>query len=261
MNTEALAQLFSLKERVALVTGASGGIGRALAEGIAMAGAKVALNGRAMDRLQAVKQAILDNGGEAEIFAADLSELDAIQPLVDAVAQKYGPIDILVNCAGTNRRLPTFEVTPEIYDKIMATNLRSTYFLTKLVGQSMAERNGGKIINIGSITSSIGLMNVGVYGMTKSALAQLTKTMAIEFAQYNIQINCLCPGFIKTDLTAPLFADPQKNAWIIDRIPLKHPGTPADLVGLTIFMASHASDYMTGQSVYVDGGMLAGSQW
>jgi NAD(P)-dependent dehydrogenase (short-subunit alcohol dehydrogenase family) len=143
----------------------------------------------------------------------------------------------------------------------MDTNLRSVFFLTQAVAPVMARAGGGKVIHIGSLTSSVGLADVSVYGMSKSALAQLTKTMAVEWAAQNIQVNCLCPGFIATELTEPLWSDPARRRWMLDRIPARRPGQPGDLVGLAILLASAASDYLTGQAIYVDGGFLAGSQW
>lgn len=203
MNDDLLHELFSLHGHVALVTGASGGIGSALARGLARAGAAVALHGRAHDRLTRLADEIREARGVAAPFPADLTTLDAIDPMVSAIQDQLGPISILVNCAGTNRRLPIADMTPETYDSIMATNLRSLFFLTRTVACGMADRGGGKIVNIGSLTAHIGLADVSVYGMTKSGLAQLTKTMAIEWAGHNIQVNCLCPGFIATELTAP----------------------------------------------------------
>jgi NAD(P)-dependent dehydrogenase (short-subunit alcohol dehydrogenase family) len=261
MNAAALLDLFSLDGRVALVTGASGGIGRELASGLAAAGAWVALNGRSHARLAMVEQEIQAQDGVAASFPADISDLSAIPALIEAITARFGRIDVLVNCAGTNQRMPVAEVTPEVYDQIMATNLRSVYFLSQAVSAGMIAQNGGKIINIGSLTAQIGLADVSVYGMTKSALSQLTKTMAIELAAHNIQVNCLCPGFIATELTAPLWDDPQRRQWMLDRLPIKRPGLPADLLGMTILLASRASDYLTGQTMYVDGGFLAGSQW
>ncbi|HEU5016161.1 MAG TPA: glucose 1-dehydrogenase [Roseiflexaceae bacterium] len=260
-HEEALVRLFSLRGRVALVTGASGGIGSALARALALAGATVALSGRSTEKLTALQQRIEEQGGTALVFPADLAELSAIPALVDGVAAQCGRIDILVNCAGTNQRMPITEMTPDVYDRIMATNLRGIYFLSQAVLPHMVEQGGGKIINIGSLTSTIGLADVSVYGMTKSALAQLTKTMAIEWAPHNIQVNCICPGFIATELTAPLWQSPTRSAWILDRLPIRRPGTPEDFMGIMIYLASSASDYTTGQSIYVDGGFLAGSQW
>jgi 2-deoxy-D-gluconate 3-dehydrogenase len=261
MNTGALLDLFSLAGRVALVTGASGDIGAALAEGLAAAGAVVALSGRDAEQLERVRGRVLAVGGAAEIFPADLADRAAPPALAEAVAARLGRIDVLVNCAGMNRRQPVAEVTPENYDTIMDVNLRAAFFLSQAVQPHMARQGGGKIINIGSLTVSIALADVSVYGMTKSALAQLTRTMAVEWAPDNIQVNCLSPGFIATELTAPLFANERRNHWIMDRLAIKRPGRPADLVGMAIFLAAPASDYVTGQTVYVDGGFTAGSQW
>jgi gluconate 5-dehydrogenase len=254
----ALSDLFSLEGCVALVTGASSGIGRAIAQGLVRAGAAVAFNGRAVDRLAA---AVQEAGGAAEAFPADVSDLDALEPLVAAVAARFGRLDVLVNCAGMNIRRPIDEVTPAIYDQIMTTNLRGVYFLSQAARRQMASQGGGKIIHIGSLTTSLGIPDISVYGMTKSALGQLAKTMAVEWAPDNIQVNCICPGFIKTELTGPLWADPNRSAWIMSRLPAKRPGQPADLVGAAIFLASPASNYITGQSLYVDGGFTAGSDW
>lgn len=261
MGRSALEKLFSLEGQVALVTGASGGIGRALAAGLAAAGARIALNGRDAGRLAALQQAITAEGGSAVALPASLEDPVAGERLVEQASALWGRLDILVNGAGTNYRVPISAVTPEVYDEIMATNLRSIFFLCQAALPHLARQGGGKVINIGSLTTSIGLADVSVYGMTKSALAQLTKTMAVEWATHNIQVNCLAPGFIATELTAPLWDDPARSRWMLDRLPIKRPGRPADLVGLAIYLASRASDYMTGQTLYVDGGFLAGSQW
>ncbi|MEN9934457.1 MAG: Gluconate 5-dehydrogenase [Chloroflexota bacterium] len=256
-----LIGLFGLAGRVALITGASGDIGGAVADGLAEAGAVVALSGRSAERLERARERIVAAGGEAHVFPADLHQPKAPADLVRVVAERLGRIDILVNCAGMNRRQPIAEVTPENYDAIMTANLRSAFFLSQAAQPHMVRNGGGKIINIGSLTVNVGLADVSVYGMTKSALAQLTRTMAVEWAPHNIQVNCLSPGFIATELTAPLFANERRRGWIMARIPTGRPGRPADLVGMAIFMASPASDYMTGQNVYVDGGFTAGSSW
>jgi NAD(P)-dependent dehydrogenase (short-subunit alcohol dehydrogenase family) len=261
MNNEALLDLFALRGRVALVTGASGGIGRALAEGLALAGATVALNSRSSDKLADLQQRINSQGGAAFIYPADLNETGVAPNLVEQVVTQCGRLDILVNCAGMNQRMPIRDVTEEVYERIMTTNLRSLFFLCQAAAPHLIDQGGGKIINIGSLTSTIGLADVAVYGMTKSAVAQLTKTMAIEWAPHNIQVNCLCPGFFATELTTALWEDPGRREWILDRLPIKRPGRPEDLVGMAVYLASHASDYMTGQTIYVDGGFLAGSQW
>jgi gluconate 5-dehydrogenase len=259
--SQSLLDLFSLEGRIALVTGASGGIGSALAKGLAGAGARVALNGRSEERLVAIATAIGDTGGVAASFPADLDDLAAVQALSEAVIAQYGRIDILVNCAGINRRQPISEVSPETYDQIMDTNLRSVYFLSQQVATNMVANGAGKVINIGSITTSIGLSGVSVYGLSKSALSQLTRSMAVEWAIHNIQVNCLCPGFIATELTMPLWTDPVRSQWILDRLPNKRAGRPADLVGMAIYLAAPASDYTTGETIYIDGGFRAGSPW
>ena len=256
-----LRDLFSLDGRVALVTGASSGIGRELARGLAGAGARVALSGRSEERLDATRRAIAEGGGEAASFPAEIGDLDAVAPLVAAVTARFGRIDILVNCAGMNKREPLPEVTPETYARIMDVNLRAPYFLSQAVLPGMAERGGGKIIHIGSLTTSYGIGNLSVYGLTKSAIGQLTRTMAVECAASNIQVNCICPGWIETELTAPLWADEHRRGWILGRVPAGRPGKPADLLGIAVYLAAPASDFTTGQTFYIDGGFMAGGQW
>jgi NAD(P)-dependent dehydrogenase (short-subunit alcohol dehydrogenase family) len=261
MTNAFLDELFSLQGRVALVTGASGGIGRTLAAGLARAGAVVAISGRNPDRLASLEAEIAEAGGSAVAIDADVSDAAQVTQLAERALDKLGRVDILVNCAGMNRRMPMLEVTQAVYDEIMDTNLRSAFFLAQALAPQMAERGGGKIINIGSLTVSLALQNVAIYGMSKSALAQLTRTQAVEWAASNIQANCLAPGFIRTELTGPLFEHPTRSRWMLDRIPLKRGGKPADLVGMAIYLASPASDYTTGQTIYVDGGFTIGSQW
>ncbi len=261
MDRAFLEKLFGLEGKVALVTGASGGIGRALAHGLAMAGATVALNGRSEEKLAAARQAIEADGGRAAVFPADLVDLGAIAALVERVSDRLGPIDVLVNGAGINKREPIQEVTPATYAAITDLNLRAVYFLSQAVARAMAERGGGKIIQIGSLNAAYGLGTISVYGLTKAAIVQLTKVQAVEWARQNVQVNCLCPGFIETELTAPLWAAETTRRWLLERVPAKRAGQPGDLVGMTLYLASRASDFTTGQAFYVDGGFLAGGQW
>jgi NAD(P)-dependent dehydrogenase (short-subunit alcohol dehydrogenase family) len=261
MATDILRDLFSLEGRVALVTGASSGIGRELAQGLAAAGAQVALSGRSEERLAATRQAILDAGGTAESFPADLGTLEPIQPLVDGVIARFGQLDILINCAGMNQREPIAEVKPETYERIMNTNLRSAVFLSQAAQPHLLARGGGKVIHIGSLTTSYGIGNIAVYGLSKSAIGQLTRAMAVEWAAQNIQVNCICPGWIETELTKPLWADEHRRGWILGRVPMNRPGKPRDLVGMAVYLASPASDFTTGQTFYIDGGFMAGGQW
>ncbi|HZP83968.1 MAG TPA: glucose 1-dehydrogenase [Chthonomonadaceae bacterium] len=255
-------RLFSLEGRAALITGASGGIGRALAVALAEAGAIVGLHGTNRSRLEETQQHVEEAGGQAVALPAELSDVDACRRLIAEAHAQLGRLDILVNCAGMNRRQPIAEVQPETFDTIVAVNLRSAYFLSQAAHPIMRAQGGGKILNIGSMNSHVGLGHLSVYGITKSALMQLTKTMAVEWARDNIQVNCLAPGFIMTPLTAgPLWGDPHKKAWLLARIPARRPGTPEDLVGAALLLVSDASAYITGHTLNVDGGFLAGGTW
>lgn len=256
-----LEDLFSLDNRVALVTGASGGIGSEIAFALGMAGARVALAGRSVERLEATRARIVEGGGDARVHIADIEDAAAIQPFVEEVAAASGPVDILVNCAGINRRQPVLAVEPGTFSQIIDINLRAPYFLSQAVAPGMIERGDGRIINIGSLTTGWGVGNLSVYGITKSAIGQMTRVMAVEWAPHGIQVNCLCPGWIKTELTRPLWGDPAKSAWITERVPTGRFGLPDELTGLTIYLASHAGRYTTGQVIYVDGGFMAGGQW
>ncbi len=256
-----LEEMFSLKGKLALVTGASGGIGGEIAAALAGAGAAVALSGRSEERLERRRASIAADGGTAEIFAGEIDSMDDVRALAAAIDQRMGPVDILVNCAGINRRQPVAEVVPETFDQIMNVNLRMPYFLSQALLKGMIARGGGKVVNIGSLTTGVGIGNLSVYGMSKSAIGQMTRVMAVEWAVHGIQVNCLCPGFIKTELTAPLWADPEKSGWILGRTPAGRPGVPADLAGMAVYLSSPASNFTTGQVLYVDGGFTAGGQW
>jgi gluconate 5-dehydrogenase len=262
MNVDYLRQLFGLDGKVALVTGASGGIGKQLAHGLAMAGARVALHGRNEARLAEVKASIECQGGAADVFLAELGDLTEIDRLVADLVERLGRVDVLVNCAGMNRRQPIAEVDPATYDEIMNANLRSAYFLSRAVQPHMARQGGGRIVHVGSVNAAIGLQDVSVYGLSKAAMVQTTKVMAIEWADQGIRVNCLCPGFIETELTrVGLWGNEKRRDWIMRRLCVKRPGQPDDLVGLCLYLASPAAEYTTGQAFYVDGGLLAGSPW
>jgi len=204
----------------------------------------------------------VSEGHQAEPLLADLTDIAALPRHVAAIEARHGRLNILVNCLGTNTRQPIAEVTPETYARIMQTNLTSVYFLSQAVVPLMARHSGGRIVHIGSVNAAIGLEQVSVYGLTKAALVQTTKVMAIEWAAQGIRVNCLCPGFIETDLTrVGLWGNPLRRKWILDRLSVRRPGRPEDLVGLCLYLASPAAEYTTGQAFYVDGGLLAGSPW
>jgi 2-deoxy-D-gluconate 3-dehydrogenase len=261
-NHSILEQLFSLQGKTALITGATGGIGEALAIGFAQAGATVGINGRSAEKVNATCHTITAAGDAAIPFVADLTTVAACRQLVAAANAALGRIDILINCAGMNRRKPAAEVTEEDWTTILDVNLRSAYFLSQAVQPIMAAQGGGKIINIGSVTNTYGLDGVTVYGATKAGLAQVTRTMAIEWAPENIQVNMIAPGFIQTPLTeAGLFQNERRRRWLEARTPMRRPGQPQDLLGAALLLAAPASDYMTGTTVTVDGGFLIGGSW
>lgn len=254
-------RLFSLEGKVAFITGASGGIGQEIAIALAGAGAVVGVHGRDVDRVKLTCQKIKENGGKAYPFYADLNDRAVCKNLISEVQKTLGRLDILYNCAGMNRRKPITEVTDDDFDTIVSVNLRSLYFLSQAVYPIMKSQGGGKIIHIGSINIFYGLDTVSVYGLTKGAVGQLTKIMAVEWAADNIQVNCITPGFILTPMTNPVFADEKKRKWLLNRIPEGRLGNPDDLVGISLLLCSRGSDYITGQNFVVDGGFLAGGSW
>ena len=260
--TDYLHRVFGLAGKTALVTGASGGIGRALAAGLAGAGAVVAIHGRSETQLAETKSQIESEGSRAVAFTADLAVAGEPERLISEVHAALGRLDVLVNCAGMNRRKPIEAVPPEDFETIVNVNLRSVFFLSRAAHPIMRAQGGGKIIHVASLTSSIALAGTSVYGMTKAALAQLAKTQAVEWAKDNVQVNCLAPGFILTPLTeGPLFGDPARRRWILGRIPAGRPGTPQEMVAAVLLMAAPGASYLTGQTITVDGGVLAGGSW
>jgi len=260
-NLPLLQRLFSLDGKTALVTGSSSGIGRALAIGLAEAGATVGVHGRNQERVKETCSMIEDKGGSAIPLIADLQEVEKCQELIANFHESQGRLDILINCAATNRRKPIPEVTVDDFETIVAVNLRSIYFLSQAAYPIMRDQGGGKIVNIGSINILYALDTVSVYGLSKGGVGQLTKVMAVEWADDNIQVNCISPGFIHTPLTENLWADEEKAKWFRKRIRVRRPGKPEELVGTTILLSSAASSYITGQNFVVDGGFMAGGSW
>lgn len=256
------AGLFGLGGKTALVTGASGGLGSAIAQGLAAAGARIALSDiPGCAPLAQLRQSMTAQGYEVSAVEADLMDVSVAPEVVRQVVDRHGSLDVLVNMAGINKREAILEVKPEDFDRIVSVNLKAVYFLSQAAAKVMKNNGGGKVINIGSLTSTIALSDVSVYGCTKSAVAQLTKTMAVEWAQYNIQVNAIGPGFMRTPLSDPVWADEHRRRWMEERIPARRGGQPEELVGAALLLASRASSYITGQIVYVDGGFLSGSPW
>jgi len=256
------ARLFGLEEKVALVTGAGGGIGAWLSAGLAAAGATVVLADHPNSSTAEVAATIEAAGGETSELACDLLEENAAERAIEAAIGQHGRLDILVNNAGMNRRERIFAVSRQSWDLIAALNLRVPYELSRAAAKAMAKRGeGGAIVHIGSLNNAIGLEGVSVYGAHKAALCQLAKSMAVEWARYRIRVNAICPGFMLTPLSKPLWDDPVRGSWIMERSPLKRPGYPEELVGCLLLLASGAGSFITGQTMYVDGGWLAGTPW
>ena len=248
--------LFRLEGRTALVTGAGRGIGRALATGLAEAGADLCLVGRGAG-LEDAAQEIERIGRRAVIVPADLADTSQAARVLTMAEEALSRIDILVNNAGIIRRAPVLDYTLEDWDVVMDVNLKSVFLLSQAAARGMCERRSGKIINVASLLSFQGGVTVPAYAASKGAIAQLTKAMANELAPRGVNVNAIAPGYIATANTAALRNDATRHQQILERIPAGHWGEPADLVGAAIFLASAASDYVHGHILVVDGGWLA----
>ena len=247
--------LFDLSGRVAIVTGANTGIGQAIALALAEAGAHIAAVGRtaAEDTVARVRAL----GRRAAMIPADLSSIEPIDRVVDQTIEELGGLDILVNNAGIIRRADALEFSEEDWDAVLDTNLKSTFFLCQRAGRHMVSRGSGKIINIASMLTFQGGIRVASYTASKSGIGGITKLLANEWAGKNVNVNAIAPGYIATNNTAALQADPVRNRAILDRIPAGRWGDPADIGGTAVFLASDAARYVHGHILAVDGGWLA----
>ncbi len=252
-----ILEKFSLAGKIALVTGASRGIGQALAIGLAEAGADMALVARTQVALNETASRARELGRRALVIPADVSQISTIHDVVDRVMQEYGRIDILVNAAGTQARKPILEMKEEDWETVESLNLKAVYFCSQAVAPHMIDQGKGKIINICSLTSTIGIANVSVYAATKGGVLSMTRSMAVEWSRHGINVNAIAPGYFKTEMTRRLQDDPERNAWIVSRTPMGRWGELSDLKGTVVFLASAASDFITGQLLNVDGGWLA----
>lgn len=246
---------FELTGRVAVVTGASRGIGRALAIGLAEAGADVAVLARSKADLEKVASEIRGIGRKAYAYVVDITKREDIEESLRKIAEEAGSIDILVNNAGMNIRTPALDVTEEIWQKLVDTNMKSAFMMSQTAAQYMKNNDKSKIINIASVDGFVGATTGVVYGMTKAALIHMTKVLAIEWAQYNIHVNAIGPWYFKTQITEEKLSNPEYLEYVLSRTPLKRIGEFEDLVGPTVFLSSDASDFVTGQTMYVDGGL------
>ena len=249
-----LSELFSLDGRIAVVTGGSSGIGLGMAAALARAGAQTVLVARDPGRLDEAVTAIKAAGGQAAAVSADLAGRGEVSRAAEAAAASYGEPDILVNCAGINLRPPLAELTPADWDLTMAVNLTAPFLLGQRFGPAMAARGWGRIINVTSQQAGHAFANSGGYGASKGGLAALTRSQSEAWARNGVCCNNVCPGFVPTRLNAALASDPAKSAALAARTMVNRNGDPADFAGATVFLASKASDYVTGHTLYVDGG-------
>ncbi len=249
-----MSDRFSLEGRVALVTGAGRGIGRAIAVALGAAGAAVACAARSRDQVDATAAEITAAGGRARALGLDVTRREQIVAGVADVAAALGPVDVLVNNAGMTMEKKTTEVTDEDWDAVLATNLSSMFRCARAVAPGMIELERGKIINIGSMYGVIGVPRYAAYCASKAAVAGLTRSLAAEWARHGIQVNCLAPGYVNTDIPREAMADEKTRALFLSKIPARRIGEPEEVGALAVYLASPASDFMTGQTVYLDGG-------
>lgn len=248
---------FRLENKVALVTGASKGIGRALAISMAEAGADVAMFARSEQELSEVAKEIGALGKKALPLVVDVTDQSAVETAFDKIIATFSKIDILVNNAGINVRKPALEYEETDWQKIVDVNMKSVFKISQTAARYMKKQNGAKIISIASVDGHVGASTGVIYGMTKAAVIHMTKILSFEWAKYNINVNAIGPGYVKTQITAVKLENPEYMDYVMSRTPLKRIGSFQDMAGAAVFLASEASDYMTGQTLYVDGGMSA----
>jgi gluconate 5-dehydrogenase len=249
--------LFDLSGRIALVTGSGGGLGRAIAGGLQSAGAQVVLNGRDEEKLEAARTALRAEGGDPQVAPFDVTDAAAVEDAVARIERDVGPIDILVNNAGIQRRAPILEIADAVWEEVIRGNLTSVFLVGRAVARRMVERRAGKIINIASLTSEVGRKTIAPYTASKGGVKQLTRAMCVEWAPFNIQVNAIGPGYFLTELNTALSSDPAFDEWVKARTPAGRWAKPEELVGTAIYLASPASNFLNGQVIYVDGGILA----
>ena len=252
-------RLFDLHGKVALVTGAGRGLGRGMALALAEAGADVVAVSRSVDQLEETLALLQRYEGDPRIIPWNLSDSHGLDKLVAEIIERYGRVDVLLHAAGIQVRKSALEVTPADWDAVQAVHSKAAFFLSQAVAHQMLRRGaGGKIILVASLTSQVGIPNTAPYAAAKSGVLGLVRTLAVEWAPHAIQVNAIAPGYFHTALTDALFSDPERRDKLLSRIPMGRIGEPDDLAGAIVFLASSASNYMTGQVINVDGGWLAG---
>ncbi len=251
------SKLFDLAGKVALVTGGGSGLGHAIARGLAESGATVILNGRRRDKLEEAVAGLRQSGLRAGLSAFDVTDSTAVNAGIAAAAAEHGAIDVLVNNAGMQHRQPIEEFSDAEWHKLMDTNLNAAFYVSRAVIPAMKARRAGKIINICSVLSFISRPTIVPYATSKGGLAMFTKGMAVELAAHNVQVNGIAPGFYKTEMNTALFTNPEFDSWVCKRTPAARWGEPEELAGAAVFLASAASNYVSGQIVCVDGGFTS----
>ena len=249
--------LLELKDKTAVVIGGTSGIGLALSRGLALAGANVVPTGRRADQVRAAASAIEALGRKSLIATSDVTDNSSLENLLKLACGAFGSVEILVNCAGRTKRMPTLEFPEADWDAILETNLTGTFRACRVFGRHMIERRYGRIINIGSLSSFVGLYEVAAYSASKGGVASLTKALAVEWAKFGVCVNALVPGVLRTDLNAGLLDGTERGKEFLLRTPMQRFGKLDELAGATIFLASDAASFVTGHMLVVDGGILA----
>jgi len=254
-----VSELFDLSGRVAIVTGTSRGLGQYFARALAKAGADLVLTSRNREHLLPFENEIKSLGRRAVSVDLDVRDQASIERMVADAEKAFGHLDILVNNAGCNVRKPALDVTWDDWNLILDTNLRGSFFVAQAVARRMIPRGYGRIINIGSVTSVAGYAGLGPYGASRGGIRQLTMSLADDWGKHGIAVNCLAPGWFRTEQNRVLYENKEWVEYLCDRIPLKRPGQPNDLDGAVVFLVSESSRYVTGQTLLVDGGISTGA--
>ena len=247
-------ELFELRGQVALVTGASKGLGRSMSMALAEAGADVVMVARGPVKLAEAEKEVADMGVRTLAIAADVTVAEDVEKMVGKALAKFGKIDILVNNVGTYTGKPIVESTTEEWLDMINTNLTTTYLCCRTVGKHMIERKRGKVVNMAAAIGALGARNASAYCASKGGVIQLTRALAVEWAKYGITVNAIAPGTMETEITKKMLEDPKVRKAVEGKIPMKRIGYPSDLAGAVIFLSASGSDYITGQTMFVDGG-------
>lgn len=253
-----ISEMFNLKGKVAIVTGASSGLGVTFSEALADAGANVEIAARRIDKLKHVADDLTKRGVRSKAFQCDVSNQDLVQALISDTVSTFGRLDILVNNAGVAAMSPATMISMEDWNKVVAVNLTGSFLCAREAAKQMMKQGGGKIINIASIYGAVGdVFPASPYYATKGAIINMTRDLSVEWAPYKINVNAIAPGFFPSEMTEAIFQDPHYLEYINKQTPLGRPGNPDDLKGAVLFLSTAASDYVTGQTIFVDGGWTA----